>query len=154
GSFDYVQKPEWHWLHQHKFAQEAIHSSPPFKECVPIVAAEAAVNDGEAEFRLSQFVGTLISRTQNTLSDEDLVELLSTFIADLHGAPTNIDVSVWIDGLWLGSPSITVMGIQLRRPEPKDFEYERSFDQQLTRFYRSVVPALSIGGRVVPGSER
>jgi hypothetical protein len=132
-SFEYVQKPEWHWRHQHTFAQQAIHASMAFRECIPSVAAENAIPGGEtqAEFQLSQFVGALMSKLVDTQSDKDLVDFLSVFIADLHGAPMNISVSAWLDGLWLATPSLTVSGIQLRRPTATDFEYERVFDMQL-----------------------
>jgi hypothetical protein len=75
-----------------------------------------------------------MAKPADTQSDEDLVDFLSTFIADLHNAPMDIDVSAWVDGLWLSSPSLTALGFQLRRPEAKDFEYERSFDMQLAGY--------------------
>lgn len=130
-SREYVQRPEWHWRHQHTFAEEAIHASAAFEECVPLVASEGAADLGQAKFWLSQFVGRLMSRLADTQSDEDLVNLVATFIADLQHGPMNIDVSAWISGLWLGSPSVVASEVLLRRPEAKDFEYERSFDLYL-----------------------
>jgi hypothetical protein len=73
-----------------------------------------------------------VSKPADTQSDEDLVDFLGIFIADLHDAPMNINVSAWVDGLWLSCPSVTASEIQLRRPEARDFEYERSFDLQLS----------------------
>lgn len=126
-SFDYVQRPEWHWRHRLTFAEEAIHASANFKECVPAVASAEATDVVQAQFQLAQFVGTLMSRT-DTQSDEDLVNFVAAFIGDLHSVPIIIDASVWLNGLWLSSDSVAASEVLLRRPEAKDFEYERSFD--------------------------
>jgi hypothetical protein len=130
-SFEYVTRAEWQWRHQHTFAEETIHASAAFSDCLPGIAAESAGQAGAAQFQLSQFVGTLMSRSAASQTDEDLIELVTTFIADLHQAPMQIEVSAWVHGLWLSSPSVTASEVQLRRPDASDFEYERSFHLQI-----------------------
>lgn len=127
-SFHYANKPEWHWRQQHSFIQETINSSEQFKECLSLVAAEANVHPGQAEFWLSRFVQVLVSRSAKGLADEALIEALTTFVADLHNAPMYIDVSAWVDGLWLSGPQLAVSDIVLRRPEPRDLETERNLE--------------------------
>jgi len=127
-SFHYINKPEWHWKHQHSFIEETINNSDEFKECLPFVTAEANVQAGQAQFWLSRFVQILVSRASKEITDEDLIETLTTFVADLHSAPMNIDVIAWIDGLWLSTPRISISEVVLRRPEPKDLETERNLE--------------------------
>lgn len=129
-TYEYTQRSEFHWRHQYAFA-DTIRTSPAFKECVPAVAAETAATDAQAEFQLSGFVGVLVSKSWEGQSDEGLLDLLTTFVADLHGAPMVMDVSAWLDGLWLNCSSLDASGLHLRRPEAKDFEYERSLDAQM-----------------------
>lgn len=127
-SFHNVNKPEWHWRHQHSFIQETINSSEQFKECLPLVAAEANVHSGQAEFWLSRFVQLLVSRSAKGINDEALIEALTTFVADLHNAPMHIDVLAWVDGLWLSAPRLLISDIVLRRPEATDLETERRLE--------------------------
>ncbi len=127
-SFQYVQKPEWHWRQQHAFVQETIKDSEEFKACISLVSKEATAQPGQGDFWLSRFVQILVSRATKELTDEDLIELLTTFIGDVHEAPMNVQIVGWLDGLWLGPEAIEVEHGILRRPEPKDLETERSLE--------------------------
>jgi len=97
-----------------------------------------------------------MSKPADTQSDEDIVDFLSTFIADLHEAPMSIEVTAWLDGLWMNAPSVLASGIHFRRPEAKDFEHERAFDLQLAgysdlwpRFHPPAIASFQVRGGAI-----
>jgi hypothetical protein len=124
ASHQYLEKPEWHWKHQHSFTTDTIKTSSHFSDCTKAISAEAGVHDGQAEFWLSQFTQSLVSRSFENLDDENVVDLISVFLADLQSAPMSMAVSVWADGLWLKDDYLYLDHAKIRRPVAADFETE------------------------------
>ncbi len=62
------------------------------------------------------------------MSDETLVDNISTFVNDLEKCPVEWKFKVWINGVWLEDEEYDIYdGVKIRRPMPSDLEVETPF---------------------------
>lgn len=146
-SFDYIEKEEWNWRDRFDFVEKVIKQLPGYSEIVFEISKKYSVNDAQAEFWLSSFVGVLIQKVQEGLIDEILVDNITTFIADLERAPIEWRPKIWIEGIWLKDEEYEIYdGLKIRRPKPSDVEIETPFDmmpfQTISSGYREFSSAI------------
>ena len=128
-SFTYVQKKEWHWKDQHDFIQKVIKQFPTYSDCVAEISKRSKVPNKHAEFWLSSFVQILVNKAVDPLTDEFVVDQVTTFISDLNNSPIDWEIKIWLDGIWLEEEQYKLGSeIILRRPNPSDLEVERPFN--------------------------
>lgn len=128
-SFTYVQKKEWHWKDQHDFIQKVIKQFPTYSDCVAEISKRSKVPNKQAEFWLSSFVQILVNKAVDPLTDEFLVDQVTTFISDLNNSPIDWEIKIWLDGIWLEEAQYKLGSeIILRQPNPSDLEVERPFN--------------------------
>lgn len=143
-SYKNVEKEEWHWKDQFDFIDRVIKQLPGYGETVSEISKKYEVNEHQADFWLSRFVQVLIRRVQEGITDELLVDDITTFIADLEKSPIDWKLKIWIDGVWLEDEEYEIYeGLKIRRPKPSDFEIEISFD---------MLPFQTVGPRFIETS--
>jgi hypothetical protein len=128
-SFNYIEKEEWHWKDQFDFIERDIKQLSNYKEIVSEISRKYKVNEPQADFWLSRFVQILIHRILEGVTDEILVDHITTFIGDLEKSPVEWKLKIWIDGVWLEKNGYDIYeGLKIRRPIPSDLEAENPFD--------------------------
>ena len=128
-SFNYIEKEEWHWKDQFDFIERVIKQLSKYKEIVSELSRKYKVNESQADFWLSRFVQILIPRILEGVTDEILVDHITSFIGDLVKSPVEWKLKIWIDGVWLEKNGYEIYeGLNIRRPIPSDLEAESPFD--------------------------
>ncbi|HXT12809.1 MAG TPA: hypothetical protein VN873_14705 [Candidatus Angelobacter sp.] len=130
-STEYFEKAEWHWKHQHDFIQATLKSAPEFDECAKLLKLDSSNNARSHDGTLYQFARKVAFLTIEGLRDEGIVELVSNFLGDLNNAPMEIQISAWIEGIWLIDEEVDLSTFKLRRPTKEDFEVERSLSSAI-----------------------
>jgi len=146
-SFNNVVKEEWHWKDQFDFIDRVIKQLPIYRETVLEISKKYEVNESQADFCLSRFVQILIQKALEGITDELLVEDVTTLIADLEKSPTEWKHKIWINGVWLEDEEYEIYeGLKIRRPKPSDLEIEIPFDmlpfQTAAPSFRGTSPAI------------
>lgn len=146
-SFKYVEKQEWHWKDQFDFIEKVIKRLPGYSEILAEIAKKYKVNEPQADFWLSRFAQVLIQKIPEGVTDEDLVEDIAIFVADLEKSAVEWKPKIWIDGVWLEDEEYEIYeGLKIRRPRPSDVEIERPFDmipfQIAAPSFREFSPAI------------
>lgn len=125
-SYDYLEKPEWHWKHQHEFIETTIENSEAFREASQSLSTIFGEKSGRKNHGLHEFAQRLTAvGAIDDLSDEQIVDFVSRFTGDLDNSPMRIQLSAQVDGLWLKQESLKAANFLLRRVTPKDLEEER-----------------------------
>lgn len=128
-SFNYVEREEWHWKDQFDFIEKVIKQLPSYSEIVSEIAKKYKVNESQADFWLTSFVQILVQKALEGVTDEILVDDITTFVADLEKSPIEWKLKIWIDGVWLEDEEYEIYeGLRVRRPKPSDLETEKPFD--------------------------
>lgn len=79
-SFNYLEREEWHWRDQHDFTQKIVKQFPEYSDSVKEITKKYKVSEGQSEFWLSRFVQILTRKAIEPLSDEFLVDQVTTFV--------------------------------------------------------------------------
>lgn len=128
-SWTHVEKEEWHWKDQYDFIHKVVEQIPEHSDCIAEISKKYKIPNRQAEYWLSRFVQILADKAVDPLSDEFIVDQVTTFIRDLDKSPRDWRIKVWLDGIWLEEEQYELAGeMVLRRPNPADFEIERRFD--------------------------
>lgn len=146
-SFSYIEKEEWHWKDQFDFMEKVVKQLPSYSEVVSEISKKYQVNERQADFWLSRFIQILIHKLREGITDEILVDDITTFIADLEKSPIEWKLKIWIDGVWLKDEEYEIFeGLRIRRPKPSDLEIEKPFDMlpfpSVTPSFREVSSAI------------
>ena len=146
-SFNYIEKEEWHWKDQFDFVEKVIKQLPGYSKIVSEISKKYEVNETQADFWLSRFVQILIQKIREGITDEILVDDITTFIADLEKSPIEWKLKIWIDGVWLKDEEYEIYeGLKIRRPKPSDLEIEIPFDMlpfpTIAPGFREISPAI------------
>lgn len=125
ASSDHIVKEEWNWINVLITLEDSIKKLPSFKNVAKSMSEIYAKSQPQTEFWLSRFCAVLARRFLEGLTDETVVDLITTFINDIEGSPKTWNPIVWLQGIWLGIDKIQpIDGIVFRRPTPKDLEFE------------------------------
>jgi hypothetical protein len=128
-SFEHVEKEEWHWKDQFDFLQDVIKKFPEYPECAAEISKKYKIAEKQAEFWLSRFIQLLAQRAVEPISEEDIVDQITTFISDLEKSPIDWKIKVWLDGIWAEEEKYELEnGMVLRQPGLSDIEVEQPFD--------------------------
>lgn len=128
-SFEYVEKEEWHWKDQHDFSQNVIKQVPEYADCLTEISKKYKVTEGQAEFWLSRFIQILARRAVEPVSEEYIVDQITTFISDLEKSPMDWRIKIWLEGIWAEEEKYELdNGVVLRQSGPSDIEVEMPFD--------------------------
>jgi hypothetical protein len=142
SSPEYFEKEEWDWRDRFRIIEPEIKKLPTYINAHKYISEIYKVNEFQAEFWLSRFVHNVIIKALDaTLSEEELVELITLFQNDLEGAPIIWNVTVKLRGIWLKDEEIIVdKGLKLRRPRPEDLVFECPVEEMI----EGVVPGLHV----------
>lgn len=128
-SDDYIVKEEWALEDRFDFTQRVKEELPDYAELVSGISRRYKVNESQAGHWLGRFVRILIGRDFDGMTDEMLVDSVTTFIGDLDKSPIHWDLQIWIEGVWLEEDEYEIYeGLRIRRPTASDVEVERPFD--------------------------
>ncbi|MCS7366251.1 MAG: HEPN domain-containing protein [archaeon YNP-WB-062] len=157
ASPEYFEKEEWDWRDRFRIIEPEIKKMPTYINAHRYISEIYKVNELRAEFLLSRFVHNVIIKALDaTLSEEELVELITLFHNDLEGAPIIWNVTVELRGIWLKDEEIIVdEGLKLRRPRPEDLAYECPVEEMIERAVpRFHVPFFSHATAVLEITQR
>ncbi len=136
ASHHYVQKPEWHFIDQYTFLQNVVKKLPAYAEGVRLLSSRYSATTAQTQFWLDRFVQRLVSQSLENPNDGLVVDLITMLIRDLDKSPIDWSVIAYLNHAWLESDAFQLAReTSLRRPQPKDFEYEQPLD--------SILPASS-----------
>jgi hypothetical protein len=128
-SWTHVEKEEWHWKDQYDFIHKVVEHIPEHSDCIAEISKKYKIPKRQAEYWLSRFVQILADKAVDPLSDEFIVDQVTTFIRDLDKSPRDWRIKVWLDGIWLEEEQCELASeMILRRPNPADLEIERPFE--------------------------
>ena len=128
-SHNYIEKEEWHWKDQFDFIERVIKRFPNYSEIVSEISKKYKVNEPQADFWLSRFTQNLTHKVLESITEEILVDHITTFIGDLEKSPIEWNLKIWIDGVWLENGEYEIYdGLKIRQPKPSDLETEKPFD--------------------------
>ncbi len=128
-TYEYMEKDEWHWRDEFKFLENTVKKLPEYVDSFKLISRTYGMNESQAEFNLSRFAQILSHKSLKEVNHEDIVHLITTFVADLEGSPHQWYVTIWLNGIWTKEPEVTISdGLKLRQPTQADFEIERPFD--------------------------
>jgi len=128
-TFEHVDKTEWHLRDEFKFLETTVKKLSEYVETFKLISKIYGVTEPQAEFWLSRFAQILSRMSFNEVKQEDLIQLITTFVSDLEGAPKQWIVTVWLNGLWTKEPEVMVFeGLTLRQPRSADFELEQPLE--------------------------
>jgi len=100
ASPEYFEKEEWDWRDRFRIIEPEIKKMPTYINAHRYISEIYKVNELRAEFLLSRFVHNVIIKALDaTLSEEELVELITLFHNDLEGAPIIWNVTVELRGI-------------------------------------------------------
>jgi hypothetical protein len=129
SSYHYIQKPEWHFIDQYAFVQNVVRRLPTYDEAVHLISSRYSTPLEQAKFWLDRFVQRLVSPSSESLQDGLAVELITMLIRDLDKSPIEWSVVAYLNNTWLEPESFDLAReTTIRRPQPKDFEYEQPLD--------------------------
>jgi len=118
-------------IKSHEFVETEIKSLAQYKEIVSTISKTYNTNLQQADYWLSRFCQSILSSSISGITEEELVERVSTFIRDLENIPKEWSPTVWLDGIWMKTDKITLQeGTEIRRPTPSDIEqaFERPME--------------------------
>ena len=146
-SFNYIEKEEWDQKDQLNFLDNVIKQLPDYFEIISEISKKYEVSEPQADSWLSKFVQNLIQKVREGITDEILIDYITTFIADLEKSSVVWKLKIWIDGVWLEDAEYQINEwLKIRRPVPLDLEIERPFDMlhfpTITPGFREVSPAI------------
>ena len=125
ASSDHIEKEEWNWINILITVEDSIKKLPSFKNVAKSMSEIYAKTQSQTEFWLSRFCAILARKFLEGLTDETVVDLITTFINDIEGSPKTWNPTVWLQGIWLGIDKIQPIDrIVFRRPTPKDLQFE------------------------------
>ena len=127
-SHSFIIKKEWHPTKFFNFTEKVVKQILDYRQIVLEISKRYKVNEAQADFWLERFTQTLTREAFEELSEETLVDTISTFVNDLEKGPIEWKLKVWIDGAWLEDEEYDIYeGLKIRRPKPLDLEAERPF---------------------------
>lgn len=127
-SYHDIEKEEWDWADQFNFVDN-IKQLSDYKEIVLEISTTYGVDENQANIWLSAFVFNITSIIIKGISDEILVDNITTFIGDIENSPLEWKFKIWINGIWLENNEYDIYnGLKIRRPMPIDFEIENPFN--------------------------
>jgi hypothetical protein len=124
-SYVSLEKEEWDPRTFFDFIAKVVKQIQDYHHLVLEISKTYEVNEAQANFWLERFVQTLAQQAFEGLSDETVVDTISTFINDLEKGAVDWRLKVWIDGVWLKDEECDIReGLKIRRPNPSDLEVE------------------------------
>lgn len=133
GTYEPHMRKDWSLAIQNLLEKE-IKPLPLFKELVDSISKDYKEElvarryhpSAQVEFWLESFIRRILAEEiDGKLSEERLVDLISTFKAELQGASQESHVTVYLDGISLKMDAVQLGdNVLLRRPQPSDLEYE------------------------------
>lgn len=141
-TYESIEKTETHWREEYEFLENTIKKIPDYAEAFKLISKNYGVSEPQAEFRLSLFAQA-VSKLSLPDNQETLVDLITTFVADLEGSPKQWHVTLWLHGVWTVEEEVTLPdGVLLRHPRQSDFEVERPLEIALYPMYDELFSAL------------
>jgi len=135
----------------HGMIENEIKVLPIFKEIVNTIVEqhgevfpEDVNRPNQAEFWLNNFVYKVLSeKLEGKLTDESLIDYVTTFSAELDSSPIEHHMITYLAGIYLKEDAVDLHGkVLLRKPRGDDLEYE--FDPFLPHFERYRFPPSAI----------
>lgn len=134
-----IVKEDWDLKKFFDFTEKVLKQIPDYHHLALEISRRYEVNEAQADFWLGQFAQTLTRRAFEELSEETLIDTISTFVSDLEKGPVEWKLKAWIQGVWLEDEEYDIYeGLEIRRPKPSDFEVETSF--HLLPYSRETLP--------------
>jgi len=134
-----VVKEDWDMKKFFDFTEKVLKQIPDYHRLALEISKKYEVNEAQADFWLGRFGQTLTGRAFEGLSEETLIDTISTFVNDLEKGPVEWKLKVWINGVWLEAQEYDIYeGFKIRRPKPSDFEVETPF--YLLPYSRETLP--------------
>jgi len=133
-TYENVERTETRWIDEYKFLENTIKKLPWYTDTFKLISKTYEVTEPQAEYWLSRFAQAA-SKLSLPDNHETLVDLITTFVADLEGNPKPWHGVVWIQGVWTVDEEVTLRdGFLLRHPRKTDFEIERPLELALHSF--------------------
>jgi hypothetical protein len=130
---EYFVKEEWDLGDIYRIMESEIKKLPIFINAYKCISEIYNVNESLAEFWLSQFAHSVVTKAlEAPLNEEELLELVILFLDDLEQRPIIWNVIVELNGLWLKDEEIKIdKNLKIRKLQPKDFEFEYPLDKMI-----------------------
>ena len=156
-SYDYVKKEELHWKDQFDFIEMFVKQFREHEEVVAEVLKKYKVNESQAEFWLSRFEINLTDKALGNVTEETLVDYITTFITDLEKSPIEWKLKIWINGIWLEKDEYEIhSGLKIRKLMPSDLEIARPLNlasiEEAIESFDMVPPFLAYRFEKIPTS--
>lgn len=121
-----VERERLFWKDQFSIVDNRIKILANYENALEKMASFYQKSIDWAEFQLRQFIHFIVTQGVRSLSDDFLIQTVVHFIRLLDESPRFWSVKIWLEGVWLEDESYEISKrLVLRRPNPKDFEYER-----------------------------
>ncbi len=129
---EYLEKSEWHWKDAYNFLDTVVKKLPEYADTFKLISKSFGIREGQAEFWLSRFAQAVSRMSLEKIGDEELVDLVTTFVSDLNGSPKDWHITAWLNGLWTVEEELTISDeIVIRHPRVSDFAVERRLEDAI-----------------------
>ena len=86
-SYEYLEKNEWQFADEFRFLETTLKKLPEYADAFKLISKTYGISESQAEFNLSRFAQILSHRALQVIEHEDLVHLITVFVADLENSP-------------------------------------------------------------------
>jgi|Deesub1362A_J573_1020465.scaffolds.fasta_scaffold00214_31 hypothetical protein len=130
ASPEYFEREEWDWRDVFRIVEPKIKGLSLYVDTYKRISEIYNTKEAQAEFWLSHFAHETVRKAlYDDISEESLLSSVTIFVNDLEKNPLTWNVSVELEGIWLREEEIEIRrGLKIRRPRPKDFEFEWPFE--------------------------
>ena len=123
-----MMKEEWDLKKFFDFTEKVVKQIPDYHDIVTEIVKKCEVNEHQADFWLGRFTQTLTRQAFEDLSEETLIDTISTLVNDLDKGPVEWKLKAWVNGVWVEDEEYDIYeGLKIRRPRPSDLEAETPF---------------------------
>jgi hypothetical protein len=120
-----VVRSEWDLGDKVRFTEQRVKPAPEYQRCLKLIVERGTNGLEEADSWLFRFVQKAADQLRDQTDEGVIVDMVSTFMADLDGGPIDWEVKAPLDGVWLADEKIQLASDYiLRRPTAADFETE------------------------------
>lgn len=120
-----ILKEDWDLKKFFDFTEKTLRQIPDYHRITKEISKRYEVNEDQANSWLGQFARILTQRAFEGLTDETLIDTISTFVNDLEKGSVDWQLKVWVEGLWPENEEEKIYeGLKIRRPKPSDLEVE------------------------------
>lgn len=122
-SYNCMEDEKWNSFDKFNFLKNEIKKNKLYNQCLDIISKKYNLKKDQLDLMLSRFVLENLDASTEYIDNKYIFDQIIIFINDLNKNPTDWDISIWLNGIWLRDKELKINEkIVLRQPIKEDFE--------------------------------